>query len=115
MSEEKMDIDVPADAEGSSKPQQSKPAKKRFEIKKWTAVAFWSWDRTNETCAICRNHLMEPCIDCAGKDSRNKCPRATGVCNHSFHLHCISQWIKSRNVCPLDNSEWEVKTVDTDS
>lgn len=96
---------------------ENRPKKKRFEIKKWTAVAFWSWDQTNESCAICRNHLMEPCIDCQGKNEsaditqRLDCPRAVGRCNHSFHLHCISTWISTRNSCPLDNAEWSLKEV----
>lgn len=105
--------------EGSSTDttKKEKPKKKRFEIKKWTAVAFWSWDQTNETCAICRNHLMEPCIDCQGKaeqpgnNEQIKCPRAIGTCNHSFHLHCISTWIKTRNSCPLDSGEWSLKEI----
>lgn len=28
--------------------------KKRFEIKKWTAIAMWSWAICTDTCAICR-------------------------------------------------------------
>ncbi|KAG7794312.1 hypothetical protein KL929_005066 [Ogataea haglerorum] len=67
-----------------------------------------------------RNHLMEPCIDCGnnpnfGANSRTathtKCPRAVGVCNHSFHLHCIDTWIQKRNSCPLDNSDWSIKDI----
>ena len=27
---------------------------KRFEIKKWSAVAMWSWAICTDTCAICR-------------------------------------------------------------
>lgn len=108
--------EVSADATGNQK-NENRPKKKRFEIKKWTAVAFWSWDQTNESCAICRNHLMEPCIECQGKNDnadvtqRPHCPRAVGRCNHSFHLHCISTWIGTRNSCPLDNAEWSLKEV----
>ena len=44
-------------------------ATKRFEIKKWNAVAMWSWAICTDTCAICRNNLYEPSIEyqvCAG-------------------------------------------------
>jgi len=46
---------------------------KRFEIKKWNAVALWAWgiiifhfinsliDIHVDNCAICRNHIMDPC------------------------------------------------------
>jgi hypothetical protein len=34
-----------------------------------------------------------------------------GDCNHSFHNCCMSQWIKSRNLCPLCQSEWHVQRV----
>ena len=36
---------------------------KRFEIKKWNAVAMWSWAICTDTCAICRNNLYEPSIE----------------------------------------------------
>eukprot|EP00287_Rhodomonas_sp_CCMP768_P017872 CAMPEP_0202807706 /NCGR_PEP_ID=MMETSP1389-20130828/388_1 /ASSEMBLY_ACC=CAM_ASM_000865 /TAXON_ID=302021 /ORGANISM="Rhodomonas sp., Strain CCMP768" /LENGTH=135 /DNA_ID=CAMNT_0049477801 /DNA_START=32 /DNA_END=437 /DNA_ORIENTATION=- len=37
---------------------------KRFEVKKWNAVALWAWDIVVDNCAICRNHIMDLCIEC---------------------------------------------------
>ena len=39
------------------------PAKVSFTIKKWNAVAFWSWDIYTDTYAICRNTLNGPSIE----------------------------------------------------
>ncbi|KAL8811404.1 MAG: hypothetical protein Q9223_007541 [Gallowayella weberi] len=66
------DVDMP-DA-GPSAPTKSKATvktakaggaadegKKRFEVKKWNAVALWAWDIVVDNCAICRNHIMDLC------------------------------------------------------
>lgn len=39
------------------RPESGNREKGRFEIKKWNAVALWSWDIVVDNCAICRNHI----------------------------------------------------------
>ena len=36
----------------------SKSGEKMFSLKKWNAVAMWSWDVECDTCAICRVQVM---------------------------------------------------------
>ncbi|KAL7676302.1 hypothetical protein ACOME3_002558 [Neoechinorhynchus agilis] len=102
--------------------------RKRFEIRKWNAVALWAWDLAIENCAVCRSNIMDLCIECQLNDPKREergesegpeteeektrfeeCTVAWGICNHAFHYHCISRWLKSRQVCPLDNTRTRKK------
>ena len=85
-------------------------------VKKWNAVALWTWDTQQDNCAICRNLLMEPCIECqvkgdqkAAANGPNECTLAWGVCSHNFHFHCLAGWLEQHPLCPLCSTEWNFK------
>lgn len=63
---EAMEVDHPiagSTADAEKKGKGGKSSGRRFEIKKWNAVAMWSWAICTDTCAICRNNLYEPSIE----------------------------------------------------
>ena len=50
----------------------SQKSDKMFTVKKWNAVAMWSWDVECDTCAICRVQIMDACLRCQA-ESKHHC------------------------------------------
>ncbi|KAL5273926.1 RNF7 family protein [Megaselia abdita] len=95
---------------GDGKPE------KMFTLKKWNAVAMWSWDVECDVCAICRVQVMDACLRCQSDNKRDvlgkqDCVVVWGECNHSFHFCCMSLWVKQNNRCPLCQQEWCVQRM----
>ena len=47
-----------------STPSKEQGVQKMFTLKKWNAVAMWSWDVECDTCAICRVQVMGQFLFC---------------------------------------------------
>ncbi len=70
--DERMEVEEQAGEgeEGTTTKAKGSKSGKRFEIKKWNAVAMWSWAICTDTCAICRNNLYEPSIEYQVQEER---------------------------------------------
>lgn len=55
---EKKEIQDTVMEDVSSPPPKDKEQQKMFSLKKWNAIAMWSWDVECDTCAICRVQVM---------------------------------------------------------
>jgi RING-box protein 1 len=91
-------------------------------MRQWNAVALWAWDIVVDNCAICRNHIMDLCIECQANQASatsEECTVAWGICNVGPHLlHTMSNMLTTAARFPLplhlamaqgplDNRDWE--------
>ncbi|MEQ2186305.1 RING-box protein 2 [Goodea atripinnis] len=83
---------------------------KMYSLKKWNAVAMWSWDV--ECDAICRVQVMDAYLRCQAENKQEDCIVVWGECNHSFHNCSMSLWVKQNNHCPLCQQDWVVQRID---
>ncbi|XP_054102856.1 RING-box protein 2 isoform X3 [Callithrix jacchus] len=54
---------------------------KMFSLKKWNAVAMWSWDVECDTCAICRVQVMDACLRCQAENKQEDCVGEMSFCH----------------------------------
>ncbi|KAJ8603014.1 hypothetical protein CTAYLR_001557 [Chrysophaeum taylorii] len=82
----------------------------KVTIKRWNAVARWTWgDHVDgDVCGICQMPFegCPPGVKFPGDGA----PVVWGKCAHAFHLQCISQWLTSKNSCPICRREWEFES-----
>lgn len=97
-------MDVDSVGPSTAVPERKNKAKgggKRFEIKKWNAVAMWSWAICTDTCAICRNNLYEPSIEYQVSPTAT----CTDLCEDHGILSSVLQVIQaitySKQVCKV--------------
>uniref|UniRef100_A0A8V0YGG2 Ring-box 1 n=1 Tax=Gallus gallus TaxID=9031 RepID=A0A8V0YGG2_CHICK len=74
-----MDVDTPSGTNSGA-------GKKRFEVKKWNAVALWAWDIVVDNCAICRNHIMDLCTDTRDGHRASYVVSLRCLCQYGFVL-----------------------------
>lgn len=82
----------------------------KLRIKRFHAVARWSWNVNDEVCGICQTAFegTSPNVKYPGED----CPVVFGKCGHAFHLQCVSQWLSTSTAsnkqqsCPICRQEW---------
>lgn len=82
----------------------------QVKIKKWHAVAAWTWDAGDDVCGICRT-AFDGCPP-DGKYPGDDSPVVWGACGHAFHLQCIQKWLSSgtqEQKCPMCRRAWEYK------
>ncbi|XP_049637449.1 RING-box protein 2-like [Suncus etruscus] len=84
---------------------------KMFSLKKWNAVAMWSWDVECDTCALCRVQVMDAWLRWQAENKQEDCVVDWGERNHSFHNCCMSLWVKQNNRCPLCPQDWVVQRI----
>jgi len=104
------------DVDAAMADNNNKPSSSMFALKKWNAVAMWSWDVECDTCAICRVQVMDSCLRCQGDTSSSgkskaDCVVVWGECNHSFHHCCMSMWVQQNRRCPLCQKDWSVQRM----
>ena len=97
----------------SKDPNQEKGQSSKIKVTVKALRPFIVTSNIPTTGSICRCELNEVCTKCRENKVTDikECPTVTGKCGHSFHLHCVSEWVKYKPACPFAGCKavWEVE------
>lgn len=68
----------------------------------------WRWKIKEDTCLICQQEFDTACHRCRHPI---ECIPCIGLCAHTFHYHCITEWLETSKHCPLCRSQWEYRKI----
>jgi RING-box protein 1 len=84
---------------------------KEFELIAWYPILLIKENIDNDTCNLCRNSIFDKCISCSSiipYEPNGKCEISYNKkCTHSYHAHCIDNWMKTNKNCPVDMEQWQ--------
>jgi hypothetical protein len=64
-------------------------------------------------CAICKRFILESSYDSITNNHNivHESEVTIGKCGHMYHSDCITSWLKTNNVCPIDKVNWQTFRV----
>ncbi|OQS54365.1 anapc11 [Ecytonucleospora hepatopenaei] len=79
--------------------------KKIIKINKVFPRYTWKWKLDCECCLICQQEFNATCNEC---NHPITCVPVTGTCTHTFHKHCLTEWMEKNKNCPVCRKEFEI-------
>lgn len=64
-------------------------------------------------CVICKRSLFEPSYEMISnnKNILNDSEIVIGKCGHIYHSDCITLWLNTCDLCPIDKVKWSLHRV----
>lgn len=68
----------------------------------------WKWKLKEEFCLICQQEFNVACNNC---EHPIKCVPVKGKCMHTFHSHCLNEWLHTNEGCPVCRASFEAEKL----